>query len=396
MSSLATTRPPSTPVTQGRVPRALLVGVLAVTLVTNVAALVADVVRGTYLNVYSATQYYLTWQDGFFRRAFPGTVLHLLTGRDPSIAGLTVVITVVTVLGLVATAVLVALAARLDAFRGVEALALTVLVTSPLTFSMVLHNRSRLDSVVVLLFLLLALLPSRVLGARWLSSVLAAGLAAAAVGSLELSVGFVGAILLARALREPAGPARVVRLVAEVAPGAAIALASLLLRPSAASVDRVAGRFASVGIAAPHENSVSVLTNDLPQALALNRDHLLATRVLWFLVFLACFVVTVHLLRRLADRTAGAGPRRAETVFAALVLVTAGAVSVVGFDYGRWFSLALLALLASSVVLRGRPTTPLRVPTQDRPLPRTTNRLLVAVLLVSLLGQHFPVYPAWG
>ncbi|MGI3785593.1 MAG: hypothetical protein ACRYG2_33010, partial [Janthinobacterium lividum] len=60
-------------------------------------------------------------------------------------------------------------------------------------------------------------------------------------------------------------------------------------------------------------------------------------------------------------------------------------------------SLALLALGGSVLVLQGRPTSPLRVLTRtDRTLPRRTELLLAAVLIVSVVGQQFPVYPAWG
>ena len=375
--------------------RPWLVAVVALTVLTNLAALVHDLARSTYLNVYSATQYYLTWQDGFFRRAFPGTVLHLVLGRDPSLGELRTVITVVTLLGLVATAVLVVRVASLPLFAGAGAYVACVLVASPLTFSMVLHNRSRLDPVVVLLLLLLALLPATVLGRRWTASLLAAGLGAAAVGSLELAVGFVAAVALGRAHRGPGGRGRLVRLAVELAPAAALALASLVLRPSAAAVDRVAERFARVGIAAPRENSVSVLTNTLPQALDLNRDHHLWTRVLWFVVFLACFAVTVVLLRRLVRPGAATG--RVEVLALAAAAGTACAVSIVGFDYGRWFALALVALLGSLVALHDRPRGPLaELGRTDRRLDPATTRLLVVVLAVSLLGQHFPVYPAWG
>ena len=383
------------PARSGSVSRAFLLVVLVLTVLANVAALVADVASRTFLNPYNATQYYLTWQDGFFRRGFPGTLLHLVMGRDPTLAELSVVTAVATVLGLVATGVFVAAVARLPAFAGSEAIVLTLLVASPLTFSMVLHNRSRLDPVVVLLVVLLALLPARVLSARWLSSVLAAGLAAAAVGSLEFAVGFVAPVLLARALREPGGRTRWVRLALELAPAAAMAAASLLLRPSAATLDRVEERFTRAGIAAPRENSVSVLTNTVPEALGLNRDHLLLTRVLWFAVFAACFAVTVHLLRQVAR--AGAFETRPVAAFLVCCAATAGLVSIVGFDYGRWFSLALLALGASVLVLQGRPTSPLSTLARtDRPLPRRTEVLLGVVLVVSLVGQQFPVYPAWG
>ncbi|GAA3575255.1 hypothetical protein GCM10022197_35400 [Microlunatus spumicola] len=377
------------------VSRPLLLAVVVVTVLANAVALAADLSRGTFLNVYNATQYYLTWQDGFFRRGFPGTVLHLLMGRDPTLAELSVVTAVATVLGLAAMLALVVVAARLPAFSGAEGVALTVLVASPLTFSMVLHNRSRLDPVVVLLVVALALLPERVLSSRWLSAVLAAGLAAAAVGSLEFAVGFVVALLIARALRQPPGAGRVVRFALELAPGLAIALASLLLRPSPATIDRVAARFGQVGVTAPRENSVSVLTNTVPQALDLNRDHLLLTRVLWFAVFAACFAVTVVLLRRLG-RTGAFDTR---TALACLVCcaATAGLVSIVGFDYGRWFSLALVGLMGSLVVGQRRPTTSVRVLGRSgRAYPRPTELLLLVVLLVSLVGQQFPVYPAWG
>jgi hypothetical protein len=373
----------------------VLLGAVVVTVVANVVALLTDLANGTFLNVYNATQYYLTWQDGFFRRGFPGTVLHLVMRRDPTIAELSAVTAVATVLGLLALLVLVVRAARLPAFTGLEGVALTVLVASPLTFSMVLHNRSRLDPVVVVLVVLLALLPARVLAARWLSSVLAAGLAAAAVGSLEFAVGFVASLLLARALREPPGIGRFVRLALELAPGVAVAVASLVLRPSPATIERVAARFTQAGIAAPRENSVSVLTNTVPEALTLNRDHLLLTRVLWFLIFAACFAVTVALLRRIAR--AGTSDSRANLAFLACCAVTAGLVSIVGFDYGRWFSLALVSLLGSVIVLGGRPPSSWRGVTRtEQVLPRRTELLLVGVLVVSLVGQQFPIYPAWG
>ncbi|HEY0240682.1 MAG TPA: hypothetical protein VGC37_18795 [Friedmanniella sp.] len=374
--------------------RPLLVTAVVLTLVANAAALVSDVVGGTFLNPYNATQYYLTWQDGFFRRGFPGTVLHLLIGRDPTLRELSVVTAVATVLGLVGMLGFVLAVTRLPAFAGSEGVVLTLLVASPLTFSMVLHNRSRLDPVVVVLVFLLALLPARVLTARWLSSVLAAGLAAAAVGSLEFAIGFVAPLLLARALRS-GDAGRFVRLGAELAPALALAAASLVLRPSPVVIDRVTARFAAAGVAAPHENSVSVLTNTVPEALTLNRDHLLLTRVLWFAVFAACFAVTVHLLRRLG-RTGGFDTR-ANLTFLACCGVTAGLVSIVGFDYGRWFSLALLALGSSMIILRGSPAPSWRVLGRtDRPLTRPTGLLVLAVLGVSLVGQQFPVYPAWG
>ena len=374
--------------------RPLLVAVVVVTVLVNVGALVSDLVNRTFLNPYNATQYYLTWEDGFFRRGFPGTVVHLLMGRDPTLGELSVVTGVATGLGLVAMLAFVVVVARLSAFSGAGGVALTLLVASPLTFSMVLHNRSRLDPVVVLLVVLLALLPARVLSSRWLSSVLAAGLAAATVGSLEFAIGFVASLLLARALRAEDGR-RLVRLGLELAPALVLAAASLLLRPAPATVDRVSERFRQAGVAAPHENSVSVLTNTVPEALTLNRDHLLLTRVLWFVVFAACFAVTVHLLRRLGR--IGAFDRREDVALLACCAATACAVSIVGFDYGRWFSLALLALGGSVVVLQGRPDPPWRVITRtDRALPRQTEVLLVGVLVVSLVGQQFPVYPAWG
>ncbi len=343
---------------------------------------------------YIAPQYFLDYRDGFVRRGLPGELLSVAT--HPTYA---TVRNIGLVLSLLAGAAIVvmAVAARRRAAAGHGWLALGLVVASPLTLGLLVHDVGRYDGLGFLALALLALVrvpaagPRRVLLLLALSTVLAA-----TVASEEFLLLFLAPVTLL-ALR---GRARPVLL-----PAAGVAALSLAVRPPERLLTSTLARTRSAGAPVLDPNGVDVLRNTLrDQASFVVHFDSHAIQVFAIVVVLGFYLLTSAALWALLPSVA---PPRSQLLITLYLGAAALAISVVGVDFRRWWSLALVAVCAC--VLR---TTPVAVGVPGAMSPATVAasrarqvlarhaRLVApataALTVLALLAQNMPITLAWA
>jgi hypothetical protein len=135
-------RPPD----RGRVSRGVVLAALAATAVVAAVQSVRALRRPYLVETYQASQFWLTYENGFIRRGLPGQVLAVLTDGTPSAAEVTVAALTLLVLGIVALVVVVAAVLRC-APAHMRPTVTALLVCSPFTFALVLQDLGRYDAV---------------------------------------------------------------------------------------------------------------------------------------------------------------------------------------------------------------------------------------------------------
>ncbi len=343
---------------------------------------------------YIAPQYFLDYRDGFVRRGLPGELLSVAT--HPTYA---MVRDIGLVLSLLAGAAIVvmAVAARRRAAAGHGWLALGLVVASPLTLGLLVHDVGRYDGLGFLALALLALVrvpaagPRRVLLLLALSTVLAA-----TVASEEFLLLFLAPVTLL-ALRGRALPV--------LLPAAGVAALSLAVRPPERLLTSTLARTGSAGAPVLDPNGVDVLRNTLrDQASFVVHFDSHAIQVFAIVVVLGFYLLTSAALWALLPSVA---PPRSQLLITLYLGAAALAISVVGVDFRRWWSLALVAVCAC--VLR---TTPVAVGAPAAMSPATVavsvaRQVLArhaglvapataALTVLALLAQNMPITLAWA
>lgn len=299
--------------------------------------------RDRPVSEYISPQYWLTYEEGFSRRALPGQVVSWLSGGSVPYDAMRIAALALSLAAVVATlSVAAALAVRSGTERPRSWLVFAVAVSSPLTAVLFVRDVGRYDSVGAIV---LAALVALAVGAlpQVVAAALAAVLVLAATASQEFLFLVVAPAALAVVLRPHASPGpRLPAAVAVLAPGALLAAASLLLPPDAAQVAAARARAVAAGARPPASgDTVTALGHGLDDHLryfaAPTVGELLLTVGLWS----GLFAVTVVLLWHVLGRPSG-GYWHLVAYFAALAAV----LSATNVDMRRWWSLALLGVLA--------------------------------------------------
>jgi hypothetical protein len=302
---------------------------------------------------YKAPNYWLGYRSGFVRRGLPGALLARLVGRSPTYRQVEV-----AAVGLSRAAALsvvpVAVRAGRHVPRGLPRLvAAGLVVLSPLTCSLLLHDVGRYDAVGVLVLAALA-----GAGPAWrrLPVPVGAVLLAAAVGVATATEEFLLAVVApaawAAAARLPGArelpPARRLLLGAAVlGPGAVVAAASMVVPPpsGALSAARAEATRAGVGPAGAMGDTLAALDRGLVENLAFFRLFEPAAVALALALWAGLYLATTAALGGLLG---AAG--RTHRGQAALHAAVGAALCAVGADFRRWWGLAFLGLVASVAV----------------------------------------------
>ena len=334
-----------------------------------VRSLVLQLDGGPLVRQWMASQYWLDYREGLVRRGLPGAFLRSVSGGRPDGTVVTWVGAGLTIAALAAMVVLVVRAAR------GRWLVVAVLALSPITFGMVVRDIGRYDAVVILAFAFFALAPAP---RRWPMAV-AAGAVLVVAGATEE---FALAYLLPLALLWSGW--RGARFAALVGPGVAVALLSIVARPSAALVAEVIDDARAEGVHAaniPNFNAVVVLRNGLREQIDFVFGHSRSQLVMAFVVFAAFYGVVVVVLRSFVTSDRRLLPLAAWQAGVATLLCA------IGVDFRRWWMLAAVALVAGAVRL------PADVEAHAEPVIRPA--LLGALLLASATFQEVPVESFW-
>lgn len=352
----------------------------------GLGALAPDTMAG----FYNASAYWVSYRDGFVRRGLPGAVLEAVLGRPPGVLAAAVVAVLLILLVLAALAVLTIAAVRATAVAQDRVVVAALVLASPFTFTLAVINRGRYDAVVVACVAVIVVLANlrtlpllRVLG---ISLTVVAG-----VGSLEISLAFLAPLALLAVVR--LGRTTVERIgwgALAVLPGLALAVVSLVVRPSVGTLRTMMERASAAGIplSGSEENSISALGQTTRDALVHTAGISPLTILLCAVLLGGCYALTASLL------CVHLGHVRLRWALALLSLYALAALglSAVGDDYRRWWGFAFVAMVASLVLLRQGAVT---IPAPRHAKGPPGRRLVVVALLVSAAMALFPIWPSW-
>ncbi len=374
--------------------RSVRVGVTVGRFSRVVAELLPPAARGALerpVTDYKAPGYWLDYRSGFVRRGLPGEVLRRVAGGSPTYRQMertAVVLARASALSVVPMAAEAALRAPGGPPRTVTA---GLILSSPLTCSLLLHDVGRYDAIGVLVLALLS--TGR---AAWLrlplpvSTALLAGAVAGAVASEE----FLLAVLT------PAAIAAVGRLAHEhrasqaarrwllggvLGPGALLAGASLLVPApgDAIAAARAEAARAGVGARGAMGDSLSAVDRGFVENLAFFRLFRPTAVGSSFGLWAGLYSVTAGVLGELLGEAAGRRYRQAATAHA----LVATALSAAGADFRRWWGLALTGLVSTVVLLE--PTGP------PGPVSVAATAAAVALTVAGAAFRDLTVHP-WG
>jgi hypothetical protein len=250
------------------------------------------------------------------------------------------------------------------------------------------RDLGRYDAIGVTALAVVALVPSRWSRAPWPAAAALSVAVAVACASEEFlgaylaPVGLLAAHELAR--RSPAGTAAMAAII--MGPGAAVAIASLLIRPSDGLIRSsvAAAQVAGVGgFTAPGSDAATQLGATLAEQLALFDHYDPVARIVLPIGLAGFFLALAVVLWALVGRPAP-GVCAAAAVW--LVLV-ATALGLVGVDFLRWWSLAVLGFIAVLAVQGpGRSTT-------SAVLTTPVKVAVGALVVLCVAAQDVPIAP---
>jgi hypothetical protein len=346
---------------------------------------------GRSLTGYKAAGYWLDYRSGFGRRGLPGEVLRRVAGGPPTYAQVERT-AMVLARGSASSFVPMAVEAALRApGRLPRAVAAGLLLSSPLTCGLLLHDVGRYDAVGVLALALLStgravwLRPPLPVGAALL-----AGAVAVAVASEEFLLAVLTPTAIAavdRLAREhrASRTARRWLLGGVLAPGALVAGASLLVPAPRDAVAAARAEAARAGVEPPGPmgDSLSALERGLVENLAFFRLFRPTAVGLSLGLWAGVYSVTAGVLGTLLGAGADGRYRRTTTVHA----LVATALSTAGADFRRWWGLALTGLV--STVVLAEPAGP------PEPVPVAAIAAAVGLAVAGVAFRDPRVHP-WG
>ncbi|SNR60070.1 hypothetical protein [Blastococcus mobilis] len=340
---------------------------------------------------YKAPNYWLGYRSGFVRRGLPGEVLRRLTAGRPTyrqMERMGVALSRAAAVSIVPMAVDVALRAPGTLPRMV---ATGLLMSSPLTCSLLLHDVGRYDAIGVLALALLSTARS-----AWLrlplpaSAVLIAGAVSVAVASEEfllaaLAPTVAAAVHLLSRHHDLSRNHELQLLGGVLAPGVAVAGASLLtpVPANALSTARAEALRAGVRPAGPIGDALAALNRGFVENLAYFRLFGRTPIVLSSAVWAGFYFLTARVLKKLLSSGAGSWYSSLVTAHA----LVGAALSAAGVDFRRWWGLALVGLM-SAVVLTDASST-------GEPVATAALGGALALAVAGVLPRDLKVYP-WG
>lgn len=352
----------------------------------GLGALAPDTMAG----FYNASAYWVSYRDGFVRRGLPGAVLDAVLGRPPGVLAATVVAVLLILLVLAALAALTIAAVRATPDAQDRVVVAALVLASPFTFTLAVINRGRYDAVVVACVAVIVLLASR----RTLPQLRVLGISltvVAGVGSLEISLAFLAPLALLAVVGLGRTTAERIGWGAlAVLPGLALAVVSLVVRPSVGTLLTMMERASAAGIplSPSEENSISALGQTTRDALVHTAGISPWTILICAVVLGGCYALTAILLWA----HLGHVHRRWALALLSLYALAALGLSAVGDDYRRWWGFAFVAMVASLVLLRRGAVT---IPAPRHAEGPPGRRLAVVALLVSAAMALFPIWPSW-
>lgn len=350
--------------------------------------------RKSFVSPYKASAYWVSYADGFVRRGLVGELLSLLTNGSPTrihAVGLAAGLLVATTAALI---FLIGRIARTVRHGDDRILVIAVMSASPFTFALLVHEIGRYDSIGILAMAALAAL-ARTGETSGVTRLARAGAICAlvAVGTAgeELLFAFLAplAVLGLRQLgwTEATRLAPVSALV--TMPGAILAAMSVLLRPSRETLVAAINKANAAGVSVDvvDENCISTLGQSAVQGLQFTRNMSAWTVLSCAALFGGCYLLATVIIRRLVR------PDRLVWVLITVFGVAALGLSAVGDDYGRWWALAFVAVLAGLAILGG----PATIDVVERAGASRLVWVLLAcaVLAFSVRLQLLNVWPDW-
>lgn len=374
---------------------ALLVTAAALTLVRSFDILLDKATRPHPMTPYVAPQYWLSYRHGFVRRALPGELLHVLMGGAAPTYPLVKVVGVgLSVAAVLAVIVLAVMLARRAPTRAAGVAIAAAVLSSPLSLSLLARDVGRLDAAGVVLVVVLVGLPWD----RLASPLVALGvavLAAAAVASEEFLLAFVLPLAVLVAWQS-LGDRRFGRAwtVVAVAPCLVVTAISAAVKPPARLLEETTAAARAAGVPPPVPMAPGQVDHDSVSRLKYGfvenmQAYYALTSPVGVVVTTAIWTVVYALLAGLVWHLLGRSVRQR-----AFVVVTTGfalgavALSVAGIDYRRWWTLAMVAVLAASLRL----TT-----SEGRPVSYREGPWLTAaaggVALIGAVLYYMPLFP---
>jgi hypothetical protein len=340
---------------------------------------------------YKAPNYWLDYRAGFVRRGLPGEVLRRVAAGSPTYRQMER-----TALGLSRASAMSIVPMALEASlrapgRLPRVVASGLLLSSPLTCTLLLHDVGRYDAIGVLVLALLS-----TARAAWLalplpvSAVLLAGAVSVAVASEEFLLAVLAPTALAAvsrlSRRHQLSPVAGSWLLGGVlGPGALLAGASLLTPAPRDALVAAREEAAQAGVEPPGAmgDALSALDRGYVENLAFFRLFRPAAVGLSCGLWAGFYFVTAGILGKVLGVKAGGQYR---LVVAAHALV-ATALSTAGADFRRWWGLALMGVVSTLVLLEP--------PAPPQPVTVTALAAAVALGLAGIAPRDMRVHP-WG
>lgn len=297
---------------------------------------------------WSASQYWVTYRDGFIRRGLPGQVLAWLTNGTPTGTQMSAYATVLAGFGAVALGLLALLLGREASTRRGAFLVFTLIAVSPFTFSLIVRDLGRYDVIGFVGLVMVALIGLRASG-LW-AAILSGLVCIVAVASEEfLLVHLAPVVLLAVRYASRGSSSATYMATAAVLPAAGMAVASTLVRPDRGSLLRAVdlAHVARPDIARDGRHAIAALSQSLESAVSHYFQISPWTMPVLAVLFGGFAAAAVALAWVCVGCPQG---RILRGIGLYLMLATVG-LSVVGIDYRRWWGLAFVAALASLVLL---------------------------------------------
>lgn len=306
---------------------------------------------GPAVSDYIAPQYWLTYGDGFSRRALPGQVLAWVSDGATSYQAMRVAALALSLAGLLSTLLVAALLAlRATGPRPRRWLTLGLAAGSPLTAVLFVRDVGRYDSVAAIALAALAVLAVAAVP-QTVARALAAALVLVATASQEFLFLLLAPAAIAVVLRDGVSwRRRLSPVIAVLLPGALMAAASLLLRPTPTQIAAARERARAAGAPlSEYGDTATALGHTLREQLEYFAEPTAGELLLTVGVWSGLFAVSVVVLWSVLGRPDG---------YWSLVgyfALLAALLSATNVDMRRWWSLALLGLLAC---LAARPPRP--------------------------------------
>jgi len=349
----------------------------------------------SFVSPYKASACWVTYADGFVRRGLPGEILKVLAGGTPTPTQATILAAGLVLAATSALVILVTSVARVVQRPDDRLFVIALVTVSPFTFSLLDKEIGRLESIGVVVMAVIAALArggevsaiSRLVRAAAMSASVAM-----ATACEELLFAFVAPLAVLGLYRLGYTRGKLLALATVVvAPGAVLAAMSVLLRPSQASLVVAISKANAEGIPVDvtAENSISTLGQSATQGLEFTLGMSALTVATCLLLFGGCYLLTTAMIRYVVR------PDRLAWALIATFGVAALLLSAIGNDYGRWWALAFVAVVAGLAMLGSPSTVTTDIVRRARGLRLAGVLLACAVLVFSVRLQLLNVWPDW-